>query len=441
MNFSKPIYWRQGIFLQPQHFQYSDAFHREAQARWLNFSGMTGGVVAALQLSAERIQTGALACGQLQAYLPDGQWVDLRLNARLPDRDIRALLTEEGTYEVAVGLPNLVAGTPGVAAAGLDGRFETVIYSEQLSDLYDDTPDLDIERLWFKLRFLVGEEIVQAQDMSVLALARVIVEAGEIRFDEAYAPPSVTIDAHAGLSKRLHLICEGLQSRQTRLIEMARPWRMDGEPIDPAWMRDRLVHAEINQALISLEQRLQTQGTPAELFEILSVLCGRLSAVGGIKCPNLPLWDRNDSYRSFDRIGDIVLGLLEQLHSGPDSVAIFKAREGWLEAQVPSTARVGEHSVYLILQQVTETQLIQASPAKMASLTRIETVVSRALPGALLERLERIPYGLGESTDAGVWRVDTKDPLWKEANASGTICLHWLGLPKSSRALLVYYRA
>jgi len=153
------------------------------------------------------------------------------------------------------------------------------------------------------------------------------------------------------------------------------------------------------------------------------------------------LWDRNDSYRSFDRIGDIVLGLLEQLHSGPDSVAIFKAREGWLEAQVPSTARVGEHSVYLILQQVTETQLIQASPAKMASLTRIETVVSRALPGALLERLERIPYGLGESTDAGVWRVDTKDPLWKEANASGTICLHWLGLPKSSRALLVYYRA
>jgi type VI secretion system protein ImpJ len=140
-------------------------------------------------------------------------------------------------------------------------------------------------------------------------------------------------------------------------------------------------------------------------------------------------------------VGIVVQALLEQLHSGPDSVALFKAREGWLEAQVPSAARVGEHSVYLVLQQVSETQLLQASPAKLASLARIETVVSRALPGAPLERLERVPYGLSESSQAGVWRIDTSDPVWKEANASGTICLHWLGLPKSSRALLVYYRA
>jgi predicted component of type VI protein secretion system len=235
---------------------------------------------------------------------------------------------------------------------------------------------------------------------------------------------------------------DSLQTRATFLADVARPWRMDGEPVDPGWMRDRMVHAEIGQCLIELEHRIQTQLPPERLFEALLVACQRLCAVGGLKGPNLPSWEREDPYRAFDRIGLVVQALLEQLHSGPDSVAIFKAREGWLEAQVPSAARVGEHSVYLILQQVTEAQLLQASPAKLASLTRIETVVSRALPGTPLERLERVPYGLGESsTDVGVWRVDTKDPLWQEANASGTICLHWLGLPKSSRALLDYYRA
>jgi type VI secretion system protein ImpJ len=216
---------------------------------------------------------------------------------------------------------------------------------------------------------------------------------------------------------------------------------MDGEPLDPAWMRDRMVHAEVSQALAELEHRMQGQLPPERLFESLLVLCRRLSAIGGIKCPNLPAWDRDHAFPAFDRLGVIVQALLEQLRSGPDSIAVFKSREGWLEAQVPSAARVGEHSVYLVLQQVSETQLLQASTAKLASLTRIETVVSRALPGVAVTRLDRVPYGLGESADSAVWRVDVKDPIWSEANSSGTVCLHWLGLPKATRAMLVYFRA
>ncbi|CAN1483863.1 COG3522 Predicted component of the type VI protein secretion system [Burkholderiaceae bacterium] len=441
MNFSKPIYWRQGIFLQPQHFQYGDAYHDEARTRLFDFTHLKGGGVVALKFSPDRLQSGFLACGELQALMPDGQWVDIRLNARLPDRDIRTLKAADGTYKVAVGLPQMNPGTPAVATQGLDGRFETVGYSEDLPDLFDDTPDLEVDRLWMKLRFLVGDEIEAAQEMTVLQIARIVVEAGSVSFDEAYAPPCFLLDEQSTLAKRIRLIMDGLQARATRLTDMARPWRMDGEPVDPAWLRDRMVHAEVGQCLIELEHRVQTRVPPERLFEALLVLCQRLSALGGLKGPDLPSWDRDDPYRAFDRVGIVVQALLEQLHSGPDSVALFKAREGWLEAQVPSAARVGEHSVYLVLQQVSETQLLQASPAKLASLARIETVVSRALPGAPLERLERVPYGLSESTQAGVWRIDTSDPLWKEANASGTICLHWLGLPKSSRALLVYYRA
>lgn len=441
MNFSKPIYWRQGIFLQPQHFQYADAYHDEARNRLLNFTHLKGGGVSALQFSPDRLQSGFLACGDLQAILPDGQWVDLRLNARLADRDIRNLKTADGIYPVAIGLLKLAPGTPAVAANGLDGRFETVGYSEELPDLYDDTPDLEVDRLWLRLRYLIGDEIEAAQNMTVLQVARLVVEGGVISLDETYAPACLAFDDQTALAKRVRLIFEMLQARFARLAEMARPWRMDGDSIDSAWLRDRMVHAEVAQTLTELGHRMQTQAQPDRLFESLLVLCSRLSALGGLKRPDLPAWDRDDPYRSFDRIGIVAQGLLDQLHSGPDSVALFKLREGWFEAHVPSTARVGEHAVYLILQQVNETGLVQASPAKLASLTRIETVVSRALPGVPLERVERVPYGVGDAPDTAVWRVDTKDALWKEANASGTICLHWLGLPKTARALLVYFRA
>lgn len=441
MNFSKPIYWRQGIFLQPQHFQYNDAYQAQAIARVLKVSRNHMGALASIKFSSDRLQSGFLSCGELKGFMPDGQWVDIRLNARLPDVDIRKKMTTDGVYQVVVGLPKFISGDPAVASNELDGRFETVGYSEDLPDLYDDTPDLEIERLWLRLRFLIGEEIDAAQDMQTISVARLIVEAGIVSFDETYAPPSLTIDAHPSLSNRIHQLIDALQNRQTRMVEMSRPWRLDGEPVDPAWLRDRMILAELSQCLTQLDHRIRLESTPSDLFECFLVVSCRLSAVGGVTCPDLPVWDHEDPYRSFDRVSKIVLALLEQLHSGPDSRAIFKPHDGWFEAQVPAAARVGNHTVYVVLQKVNETQLLQASPAKLASLTRIETVVSRALSGIALERVERIPYGLGDTVDTSVWRIDTSDPLWKEASANGTICLHWLGLPKTMRASLVYFRS
>lgn len=441
MNFSKPIYWRQGIFLQPQHFQYNDAYQAQAIARVLKVSRNHMGALAAIKFSNDRLQSGYLSCGELKGFMPDGQWVDIRLNARLPDVDVRKKLTVDGVYSVVVGLPKFTSGDPAVASNGLDGRFETVGYSEELPDLYEDTPDLEIDRLWLRLRFLIGEEVDAAQDMETIPVARLVVEAGVISFDETYAPPCLNIDAHPSLSNRVHLLIDAIQSRETRMSEMSRPWRLDGEPLDPALLRDRMVLAELAQCLTQVDHRIRAESAPADLFECFIVMSRRLSALGGVSCPDLPVWDHEDPYRSFDRVSEIVLALLEQLRSGPDSLAVFKARDGWLEAQVPAAARVGFHTAYVVLQKVGEAQLLQASPAKLASLTRIETVVSRALPGIGLERLERIPYGLGDHAETSVWRIDTSDPLWKEASASGTICLHWLGLPATMRALLVYFRS
>jgi len=167
------------------------------------------------------------------------------------------------------------------------------------------------------------------------------------------------------------------------------------------------------QCITQTDHRLRMHASPSDIFESFLVLARRLSAVGGISCPELPLWERNDPCRLFDRLGQVVLALLDQLRSGPDNVVVFQPRDGWLEATVPSAANVGGHVVYLVVQQVTEMQLLQASSAKLASLTRIETVVSRALAGIPLERLDRVPYGVAEAGNAGVWKVDTLDPIWK----------------------------
>jgi hypothetical protein len=70
----------------------------------------------------------------------------------------------------------------------------------------------------------------------------------------------------------------------------------------------------------------------------------------------------------------------------------------------------------------------------------MSVIVSRALPGVKMERVSRIPYGLGDGTDHFIWRIDTSDDLWFEANANGVVCLHWLDLPMKCKVKLVFFR-
>lgn len=441
MNFSHPIYWHQGIFLQPQHFQYSDQFHAASYARLFGLSRTQAYGVAALDISQERLSAGFLSCTTLQAVMPEGLWLDIRQNSRLRDRDIRSLAKENGRYRVALALPKVTPGIPAVATDTHDGRYETPGYPEVLPDLFDDSPDLEIDRLWFRCRYLIGDEIDAAKDMSTLTIAYLLVDNNSISLDASYAPPSLRISSYGALKTRVQDLLEILQVHLARFSKLAQPWRLSNDSVSPGFLRDRLVQADLSQAITEMQHRTLLDVEPAILYEALLVLASRLCSTGGLSYPEMPAWESEDPCRSFTRIQNILSALLEQLRSGPDSTAVFHQRTGWYEAQVPTAARVGQHVAYLILQNVSESELLQAGPPKIAPLSRIETIVSRALPGVALEALTRTPYGLGEGLGSLVWAIDNKDPLWLEANNAGVVCLNWLNLPKHARALIVYFRA
>ncbi len=441
MDFSNPIYWRQGIFLQPQHFQYDAQYQSNTYEKLFSLGRTQAYGVLSFSLSRERLNAGYLSSGDLEAVMPGGTWVDIKKNARLPDRDIRYLQNTNGVYNLALGLPKLIPGIPSVANEHRDGRYEVTDYPENLPDLFEDSPPVEIERLWMRCRYLIGDEIESTNNLAILPLGRIRVESQVISLDAEYSPPCMRVSAYEPLQSLTQRIGDSLEAAFARLSKLSSPWRLDGRPVDPAWLRDRMVQTDISQALVELHHRVRLDVEPAILFESLLVLAMRLCSTGGLSAPNLPLWEHDDPYKSFKRIGEIVVALIDQLRSGPDSMAVFEQQQGWLEAQIPHSARVGKHYAYLILDQISEESLLQAGPPKLASLSKIETIVSRALAGIPLERLQHIPYGLGEGFGSYVWSISTQDPMWQEAYGSGTLCLNWLDLPKSARVTIVFFRA
>ena len=396
--------------------------------------------IARLAFSGERLKAGFLSAHELEAILPSGMWVEKGRNALLPERDLRHLLEKEGVISVAIGLPQLVSHRQAVSSETFDGRFIGLGQSESLPDLYDDNPEAEIQRLWFKLRFLIDDEIANSENMEVLMLAKISVSGGTFTLSDDYAPFALHAEAHPVMGNKIREILELLQSTSLRFSELAHPWRLEGSMLDSGWLRDRLIHAEISQAATIVSHSIITGAAIEVIYQPLLVLASRLVAIGGLSSSELPVWDYEDCYRCFRQIGETLSALIDQLRNGPDSVAYFKPRGGWLEAQIPVATRVGSYSIYLVIQDISETEFSKMAEPKLSSVTHIETIVSRALPGITMTRLNKVPYGVGGSATHYAWQVDGSDALWKEASSAGSIALHWLDLPKTAKVALVFFR-
>ena len=440
MSLIKPIYWKEGIFLQPQHFQYNDLYHSSTYSKLFSLTRSSPYGVLKLEIIAERLSAGFLECRHFEAILPGGICVHLQENAVLPARQIKEIAQQNGILTIAVGLPKLLPGNAAVAQGGIDGTFEIPNEHASLPNLYDDAPALEINQLWYRCRFLIGDEIDAAKDMHILTIARLIVENGTASLDRNFVPACLNLGGSKLLFEKIRSIDEYLNTYARGLEGLATPWRMNHELLDSEALKHRLVLAEINQAITQIEHRMEENLNPSWIFEVLLVMLTRLSALTGLQLPRLPAWNHDDPLRAFVQVTDMMHALLDQLRSGPDSVANFHVKTGWLEALVPKATQVGDFVVYLVVQDLSEQEFDKLGVPKLASLMRIETVVSRALPGVKMERVSRIPYGLGDGTDHFIWRIDTTDELWFEANANGVVCLHWLDLPVKCKVKLVFFR-
>lgn len=401
-----------------------------------SFSG-----IVKVEFSEDSIRAGILSCHVLQAFLPSGEWIDLEKNVYLPDLDLSDLANEDQTLNVAIGLPIYAPGQAALAREGIDGRYRRIEPPENLPDLLDDSPDTEIERLLFNLRFLVGSDIRKAQKMEILNVARVDVSGGRFSLINDYAPHCIQVDAVPALARAVRAILEMLEARETRLSETARPWRLDGNLMDSGWLRDRLIHSDLAETVFRMNHQLQMLAPPETFYELLIVLMRRLAATGGISPPEPPVWELDDPCNSFKKIQFLLTGLLDQLRSGPDSIALFKPQVGWQEAQIPTVARVGKHTVFLVVKDLEEVSLTPVELPKLASITHIETIVSRALPGIDLHLTDRPPYGVSASPDDKVFRVNSESSLWQEVMSGGVACLHWPELPESCKVSLVFFRA
>jgi len=171
----KPVFWYQGLFLQPQHFQQADLFHQSSLGPLRDylqpfFFGTCGHTI---DEGALREMVFNLSHGEF--LFQDGTWVKTTENAKLQARSFKDAWTNmDKPFKVFIGLKRWDHGGKNVAAPGsgeVRSRYSVDETQSAVKDVYLTDNIAEVKLLHHVLKFFWENETADSADYHLMPLA------------------------------------------------------------------------------------------------------------------------------------------------------------------------------------------------------------------------------------------------------------------------------
>lgn len=457
MTTDQPLYWHQGLFLQPQHFQHTDARTAHGLARLTELLHPHAWGVVSMQFNTAALATGQCQLEQLSLRFRDGTLVEYPGNAWVQARafapdgqsdrqtlyvGLRRLDPEEANAQVFESLDDV---------QGADTRYAVAADHRMLADCLGDAPPAAIRPMRYVLRLFWEHEVAHSPLYEVLPIARLEQDQGQLSQVADYIAPSLNLAGAPALSELLSGLRDELQQR-ARQLASCKPTRrgqaVDGD-IDSGRFARVLALGMLNRYVPLLEHLLETpQVQPWALFGVVRQLVGELGLFSdesdgqGSLVPQEPLQPyRHDNLSlSFNAL----LARVRQLLNGIDADAEMRVRlqlnDGHWEADLPQGFFAPRHRYYLLLRGDGEALPSLAQGSKLGACGAIEALIRRALPGVELIALPAAPQGLPQRAGSTYWRLEPLSAAFEALQHEGRVALFMPGPAASGWAELIAVR-
>ena len=226
----KPLFWRQGLFLQPQHLQLADRYTQTVTTPLYRYlQGYLWGV------GRFEIQDGALenqnfALVQGDFLFPDHTYVSFPGNAVIEARSFGDAWEDGGRpFDVFLGLRKWSESRPNVTVSShlsdlteVGTRFVTTADPEDLQDLHHDGPPAQVQRLHHVLKIFWETEKDHLGEYHLIHLARLERRGEKVVVGESYVPPSLTLGTSPILLKLATDIRDRVSARGRQMEALKR---------------------------------------------------------------------------------------------------------------------------------------------------------------------------------------------------------------------------
>jgi type VI secretion system protein ImpJ len=454
----KPLFWHQGLFLQPQHLQLESRYqetldHPLKHYLQPHFWGVGGFSVSKATLGNRSFQ---LTDGRF--LFSDSTYVELPGNAVVMARSFEADW-EQGSQQFGVYLGLRKFNPSGRNVTVVDDpsniydvhtRWVTAGTSEQVPDLHREGPDADVQKLSYVLKLFWETEKDRLGDYDLIPLARLEREQDQVRLSAQYIPPCLCVGADETLFKIVKEIRDQIGARSRQLEAYKRDRGLHSAEFGARDMVYLLALRSLNRyaALLNHYTSVRTvhpwvvYGLLGQLVAELSTFAGDISFTGetadGQKL--LAAYRHDDAAPAFASALSLITRLLDQITAGPEYILPLMFDGTYFGTDLPPAVFDGRNRFFLILETQADPQLVLTALeriAKLGSREALPLLIARSLSGVGMDHLAVVPQELPRRAHAVYFQVNHHSDPWAQVQKGKNLALYWDTAPEDLKVELM----
>jgi len=454
----RPLFWHQGLFLQPQHFQLEDRhiealltpFHRFVRP---DFWGVG-------EMAIRKASLGNLSfdLDRGEFIFPDMAHVVFPGNAVLEGRSFDAAWVEGGKpFTVYVGIKkwtdsgeNVTVLTRLERLSEVTTRFVSTVDPEEIPDLHHTGPSGQVKGLHFVLRLFWESELDQLGGYALIPIAQLERRGEEVVSSGPFVPPCLTVSSSEALLGIVKDIRDQIAARGRQLEAYKRDRGIHTAEFGARDMVYLLALRSLNRYSPLLFHLTESQPVhPWSVYALLRQLAGELSSFSGEVTAMgeladgtslLPGYDHRALGECFSAARDLITRLLDEITAGPEYALQLRFDGTYYATELPPAIFEGKNRYYLLFETERDPREVLRSVdaiSKLGSRETLPILIARALPGIKLSHLPVPPQELPRRARAIYFQIDHNADQWALVQKHHNLALHWDEAPEDLNAELL----
>ncbi len=458
MNMNRPLFWHQGLFLQPHHFQQLDLYIQSLMTPYHRFIQPYLWGIGDMEIQESTLQNGSFHLARGEFLFPDRTYVTVPGNGLVESRTFDDSWTEgEKPLTVYLGIRRLnEAGENVMVLPGLENlaeigtRLVTTADTEEVVDLYQAGRPAQMKRLFYLLKIFFETEIDQLGDYELIPLARLERSGDSVILSEHFIPPCLNISVSNPLFKIVTEIRDEIGSRGNQLESYKRTRGIHTAEFGARDMVYLLALRSLNRYTPLLSHLSESnQVHPWAAYGLVKQLIGELSSfsesvtvLGETEDPalQLPKYDHRNLWECFSKAQTLVIRLLDEITAGPEYIIQLLYDGTYYSAELDPAIFEGRNRYYLVMETEEDPQsAINAleTIAKLGSRETLPILIARALSGVGLQHLTLPPQELPRRAHCIYFQVEHQSDQWAQVQQGHNIALYWDGAPQDLKVELM----
>ena len=451
MEIEKSLYWHQGLFLQPQHFQ---LLERSLQSLFLplyDYAEPHFWGVGEMEIQQAALGTRSLSPLKANLLFSDGSHAVFPGNAFLEPRLFEGAWVDGGRpLTVYAGLRKWNRAGENVAVVEkledtlpVTTRYIVLADPEDVKDMHSGGPVGKIQRLHYNMKLFFESEKEKLGDYLLVPIAQLERMGDEIRFSERFIPPCLAISSSQPLMKLIREIRDQIAARSHQLEELKRQRGIQTAEFGSRDMVYLLALRSLNRYVPLFFHITEVrQVHPWAVYGLLRQLIGELSSfsekvnvMGATESEEqaLPRYDHETLWDCFSQAQILISQLLDEITAGPEYMIRLVYDGTYYAAELKPAVFEARNRFYLVFRTDADPKpVIQSvtSIAKLSSREHLPILIARALPGVRLEHLPVPPQELPRRAHSIYFAVDYQSDQWAPVKKGNNVAFYWDNAPE-----------